>query len=132
MSNDLPFQCILVKRFLSFSFLLLLLLLRIYSQLQPIIPWYIYINNLANWFLFVYYNQIRSIVFKPMIGLFAKVPKDFDSLRLSNCFRNILMPLVSHLRSVLSAQSPMENSCNTIMSTLYYIIFNCIWHGRYS
>ena len=110
------------------STVLLLLLLRIYSQLQPNIPWYSYINNLANCFLFVYW--VRSIVFKPMIGLFTKVPKDFDSLGLSNCFRNILMPLVSNLRSALPAQPPMETFATPSCLRHIIIIYNIAERNR--
>ena len=43
-----------------------------------------------------------------MISLYAKIPKDFDFLVLSNFSRDLFIPLVCNFQSVLSAQAPMD------------------------
>ena len=43
-----------------------------------------------------------------MISLYAKIPKDFDFLLLSNISRDLFIPLVCNFQSVLSAQAPMD------------------------
>ena len=75
-------------------------------QFHPSIYWYTYVNNLANCLLFVHYNQVRSIVFKLVISLYAKIPKDFDFLWLSNSSRDVLIVYRVLVSNFQSAQIP--------------------------
>ena len=55
-----------------------------------------------------------------MVSLYAKIPKDFEFLGLSNVSIDMFIPLVSNVQSVLSAQAPMESFCNAIMCTVIF------------
>ena len=80
-------------------------------------PRYSYINHLANCVLIVY---LRPIMFKLMVTLHAKIPKDLDFHGVSNFSGDMLIPLVNNFQSVLSAQAPMESFCNVMMSTFTF------------
>ena len=82
------------------------------------------LNNLANCLLFVYYNQVRSIVVKLGSVYMLKSQRIF-TFSDSQASRDMLIPLVSNFQFVLTAQASMDTFCNTIMSNFIFSLSQC-------